>query len=215
MRGLIVTGGKIQDAFACEIIKKGGFDLILAADSGMDFLYRNHLTPDIIVGDFDSVDSNALDYFRESAFVEFCELSREKDDTDTEFAIRDAISRGMTELTILGGTGNRVDHTASNIKLLGIGLEEDVAMELIDEHNRVRLLNAPVTISKQKQFGKYVSLIPCSEKVKDVTLTGFKYNLTDYTMGGFNSLGIGNEIVEETAQISFSDGLMLLVESRD
>jgi thiamine pyrophosphokinase len=51
--------------------------------------------------------------------------------------------------------------------------------------------------------------------VKDVTLTGFKYNLTDYTMGGFNSLGVGNEIVEDTAQITFSDGLLLLVESRD
>jgi thiamine pyrophosphokinase len=215
MRGLIVTGGTIQDSFACEIIKKGGFDLIIAADSGMDFLYRNHLTPDIIVGDFDSADNDALDYFRECIFVEFCRLSKEKDDTDTEFAIRDAISRGMTEITIIGGTGSRVDHLLGNIKLLGIGLEDDVEIELIDEHNRIRLFRESVELSKKEQFGTYVSLIPYGGSVKSVTLTGFKYNLTDFTMGGFNSLGISNEIVEDTARISFGDGLMLVIESRD
>lgn len=215
MRGLIVAGGNIQDEFACEVIKNGGFELITAADSGMDFLYRNHLTPDIIVGDFDSANINALDYFRENARIEFWQLNREKDETDTEFAIHDAISRGMTKITILGGTGNRLDHMLGNIQLLGIGLENDVAIEIIDEHNRVRMIDKPVCISKKEQFGDFVSLIPYSKTVEHVTLTGFKYNLTDDTMGGFGSLGISNEIVGDVAEISFEGGIMLVVESRD
>lgn len=215
MRGIIVAGGNIQDEFACEVIKNGGFELITAADSGMDFLYRNHLTPDIIVGDFDSANSNALDYFRENARIEFWQLNREKDETDTEFAIHDAISRGMTKITILGGTGNRLDHMLGNIQLLGIGLENDVAIEIIDEHNRVRMIDKPVCISKKEQFGDFVSLIPYSKTVEHVTLTGFKYNLTDDTMGGFCSLGISNEIVGDVAEISFEGGIMLVVESRD
>lgn len=215
MRGLIITGGIIEDEFACEIIKNGGFEVIIAADSGMDFLYRNHLTPDIIVGDFDSVDSNALDYFKERTRVEFCQLNQEKDDTDTEFAIRDAISRGMTEITILGGTGSRLDHVLGNINLLGIGIENDVSIELVDRHNRIRMVNRSTRMEKKTQYGSYVSLIPYTEKVTNVTLTGFKYNLSEFTMGGFNSLGISNEIVDDIAEISFENGILLIVESCD
>lgn len=215
MRGLIITGGNIRDEFACEKIKTGGYDMIMAADSGMDFLYRNHLTPDIIVGDFDSVDHDALDFFREDKRIEFCRLDPVKDDTDTEYAIRDALSRGITQLTILGGTGSRLDHVLGNISLLGIGLEENVEIELVDEHNRVRMIDKPISIRRDEQFGRFVSLIPYTGNVEHVTLTGFKYTLDDYTMGGFNSLGVSNEIKEEVARIEFSSGILLVIESVD
>lgn len=215
MRGLIISGGNIRDEFACEKIKTGGYDMIMAADSGMDFLYRNHLTPDIIVGDFDSVDHDALDFFKEDNRIEFCRLNPEKDDTDTEYAIRDALSRGITQLTILGGTGSRIDHVLGNISLLGIGLEENVEIELVDEHNRVRMIDKPLSIRKDEQFGRFVSLIPYTGSVEHVTLTGFKYTLDDYTMGGFNSLGVSNEITEEVAHIEFSSGILLVIESVD
>ena len=215
MRGLIITGGNIRDEFACEKIKTGGYDMIMAADSGMDFLYRNHLTPDIIVGDFDSVDHDALDFFKEDNRIEFCRLNPEKDDTDTEYAIRDALSRGITRLTILGGTGSRIDHVLGNISLIGIGLEENVEIELVDEHNRVRMIDKPLSIRKDEQFGRFVSLIPYTGRVEHVTLTGFKYTLDDYTMGGFNSLGVSNEIAEEVAHIEFRSGILLVIESVD
>ena len=215
MRGLIITGGNIRDEFACEKIKTGGYDMIMAADSGMDFLYRNHLTPDIIVGDFDSVDHDALDFFREDKRIEFCRLDPVKDDTDTEYAIRDALSRGITQLTILGGTGSRLDHVLGNISLLAIGLEENVEIELVDEHNRVRMIDKPLSIRRDEQFGRFVSLIPYTGNVEHVTLTGFKYTLDDYTMGGFNSLGVSNEIKEEVARIEFSSGILLVIESVD
>lgn len=215
MRGLIITGGNIRDEFACEKIKTGGYDMIMAADSGMDFLYRNHLTPDIIVGDFDSVDHDALDFFWEDKRIEFCRLDPVKDDTDTEYAIRDALSRGITQLTILGGTGSRLDHVLGNISLLGIGLEENVEIELVDEHNRVRMIDKPLSIRRDEQFGRFVSLIPYTGNVEHVTLTGFKYTLDDYTMGGFNSLGVSNEIKEEVARIEFSSGILLVIESVD
>lgn len=215
MRGLIITGGNIRDEFACEKIKTGGYDMIMAADSGMDFLYRNHLTPDIIVGDFDSVDHDALDFFREDKRIEFCRLDPVKNDTDTEYAIRDALSRGITQLTILGGTGSRLDHVLGNISLLGIGLEENVEIELVDEHNRVRMIDKPLSIRRDEQFGRFVSLIPYTGNVEHVTLTGFKYTLDDYTMGGFNSLGVSNEIKEEVARIEFSSGILLVIESVD
>lgn len=215
MRGLIISGGAIDDAFACKIMKNGGYDIVIAADSGMEFLYRHHLTPDIIVGDMDSAAGEVLSHFQQQEQIEFCTLNPEKDDTDTEYAVREAVARGVQSLTILGGSGTRIDHILSNISLLGIGLEQQVSMELLDSHNRIRMIDQPITITKKQQFGKYVSLIPYTGRVTGVTLEGFRYPLVGYTMQGFNSLGVSNEIVEEEAHIRFTDGILLVIESRD
>lgn len=215
MKFLIVSGGETTDDFVEEVIKNGGFDVILAADSGMDFLYRTRILPDIIVGDFDSVSPKVLDYFREHEYIDICALNQEKDDTDTEFAIREAIRRGAKEITIIGGTGTRIDHVLGNISLLGIGLEEGISIELLDAHNRIRMIDHSVVLKKAEQYGKYISLVPYSEKVTGVTLRGLKYPLTDHTLGGFNSLGISNEIVEQEATIELASGKLLVIESRD
>ena len=215
MRFLIVSGGEATDEFVEGVIKRGGYDVILAADSGMDFLYRTKILPDIIVGDFDSVDPEVLEFFREHEEIDICALNPVKDDTDTEFAIRESIRRGAHEITIIGGTGTRLDHVLGNISLLGIGLEEDVRMELLDANNRIRMTDHSVVLKKKQQYGKYLSLLPYSEKVTGVTLRGVKYLLDNYTMGGFNSLGISNEIVDEEASIELKSGRLLVIESRD
>ena len=200
MRFLIVSGGEATDEFVENVIKRGGYDVILAADSGMDFLYRTKILPDIIVGDFDSVDPEVLEFFREHEEIDICALNPVKDDTDTEFAIRESI---------------RLDHVLGNISLLGIGLEEDVRMELLDANNRIRMTDHSVVLKKKQQYGKYLSLLPYSEKVTGVTLKGVKYPLDNYTMGGFNSLGISNEIVDAEASIELKSGRLLVIESRD
>ena len=215
MKYLIVSGGYASDEFVSETIRRGGFEVVMAADSGLDFLYRTGIMPDVIVGDFDSVKSDALDYFREFEHIEMCMLNPEKDDTDTEFAIREAIRRGASKITIVGGTGTRIDHVLGNICLLGIGLEENVKIVLLDEHNRIRMIDKPLVLKKEEQYGKYISLVPYSDRVTGVTLTGLKYPLTDYTMGGFNSLGISNEIVSDEASISLSSGQLIVIESKD
>ena len=181
----------------------------------MDFLYRTQILPDIIVGDFDSVEPKVLDFFREKEQIDICVLNPVKDDTDTEFAIREAIRRGATDITIIGGTGTRLDHVLGNISLLGIGLEEGVRMELLDAHNRICMIDHSVTLKKKEQYGNYLSLIPYNGKVTGVTLKGLKYPLHDYTMGGFNSLGISNEIVDDEASIELTSGQLLVIESRD
>jgi thiamine pyrophosphokinase len=215
MRGLIVSGGTVDDELVCQEIKNGGYEMVIAADSGMEVLYRHHLTPDIVVGDFDSVSKEALSFFKDSDRIEFEELNPIKDDTDTEYALRDAISRGAHSVTILGATGSRVDHMLGNICLLGMGLVNDVNVSILDTHNRIRMIDSPITIRKKEQYGTAVSLIPYSDEVTGVTLIGFKYNLSEYTMKGFNTLGISNEIVEDEATIDLKSGYLLVIESKD
>ena len=212
---MIVSGGSLKKEFVTKVVGQGRYDRILAADSGMNALYAAAVTPDIIIGDFDSADKKILAFFQQNKEIDFCTLNPEKDDTDTEFAIRESIRRGADSITIIGGTGTRLDHVLGNISLLGIGLEEGVRMELLDAHNRICMINHSVTLKKKEQYGNYLSLIPYNGNVTGVTLKGLKYPLHDYTMGGFNSLGISNEIVDDEASIELTSGQLLVIESRD
>lgn len=224
----VVSGGNIDDGFACDVIEKQQKAdcaeiscgeqkraVFIAADAGMEFFYRNGIKPDIIVGDFDSVGSEALSYFRSQPDIRIQELNPVKDDTDTEYALRLAISMGAEQITILGGTGSRLDHVLGNIELLGIGLEKGISIELLDANNRIRMIDKGVTLRRREQFGTYVSLLPYTSEVEHLTLRGFKYPLTDYCLKGFCSLGVSNEISEEEALITFDGGILLVIESRD
>ena len=215
MKYLIVAGGTVDEQFAVDIIKNGGYEVIIAVDAGMDFFYKSRIMPDVIVGDFDSVEQEALEFFQGQEQMDIHRLNPEKDDTDTEYALRFAIGRGATKITVLGGTGSRLDHVIGNVVLLGVGLEKNVSIELLDTHNKIKILNSNLSIRKDERFGKYLSVIPITGKVDGVTITGVKYPLDNYDMHGFNTLGISNEIVDDEAAITVRNGIVLVVESRD
>ncbi len=215
MRFVIISGGHMDDVFALDWLEKNKYDCMIAADSGMNFLHRNGLVPDVIAGDFDSVASESLACFSGMSEVEMLRLNPIKDDTDTEFVIREAIRRGAKEITVLGATGTRLDHVLANVNLLGIGLEENVSIELVDKHNRIRMVDGSLEIRKREQFGSFVSVLPVKGDAKGVTLEGMKYPLKDADIACFSSLGVSNEIVDEIAKISVKQGVLLVIESRD
>lgn len=215
MKYVIISGGRIDDVFALNYLKENTYDKLIAADSGMNFLHRNGLVPDVIAGDFDSVSDESLDAFSGMEDVEILRLNPIKNDTDTEFVIREAIRRGATDITILGATGTRLDHVMANVHLLGIGLEEGVSIQIVDAHNRIRMIEDSLQISKDEQFGTFISIIPAKGDAKGVTLEGMKYPLKDADVTYFSSLGISNEIIEKTARIYVEDGVLLVMESRD
>ena len=215
MRAVLVSGGLTDAAFAMAYIKERKPDVLGAVDSGMEFFKRASLRPDWIIGDFDSVLEETLSYFESQKGIFWLRLIPKKDDTDTEAAIRKMIALGADEIEILGATGSRLDHVFGNVELLGIGLEENVSMTLVDKHNRIRMIDHSLCIRKEEQFGDYVSLIPFTPVVKDVTLRGFKYPLHHFDMVCYNSLGVSNQIIEEEAWIEFREGVLLVFETRD
>ena len=208
MRYLIVCGGKIDKEFGLNEIKTDGIDAIIAADSGMDFLYENG------VGDFDSATTKSLEYFERKGQTEIHRLNPIKDDTDTEYAIRLAIREGARSIVLLGATGSRIDHVLGNISLLGIGLESGTDISIIDTNNRIRMADKPVTIEKSAQYGRFVSLIAVTDD-NEVSLRGFKYPVTDYSFDRFTSLGISNEIIDDHAVIDIHRGKFIIIESKD
>lgn len=216
MQALIVTGGSIEDTFALKFLKENPCDLTIAADSGMEFFYRNGLVPDEIVGDFDSVKSGVLEFFKENnPNIKIRKFQPEKDETDTELAIRTAIDADCKKIWLLGATGTRIDHVLGNIHLLGMAMERDCECIMLDSCNRIRMLNQGMAIRREEQYGDYISLFPFTPTVKGLTLRGFKYPLEKYELQCYHSLGVSNEISEEKAEISFEEGILLMVESKD
>lgn len=212
---MIVSGGKIEDSFAKEYVEQRKFDVVIAADSGIEFLYHHKLDPHILVGDFDSADEKIVTYYKSNPDIEFREFQPEKDDTDTEIAIRLAIERGAREVHLLGATGGRIDHMMANIGLLGLLLEQGIPAFLVDAKNRIRMIDQKTVLRKESQHGDFVSLLPFMGDVTGLTLTGFKYPLFNFTMGGCRSIGISNEIEEEEAVITMSTGRLIVMESKD
>lgn len=218
-RCLIIAGGEWNQEFAsCYIKKKYGFrqpELVIVADSGLKAARQLRLQPDILLGDYDSVALDLLEQYEEDERLVSMQYPSEKDYTDSHLAIVTAMEQGATEICILGATGTRMDHSLANIGLLKLCMEAGVRAELVDAHNRIRMMKHREILRKEEQFGDYVSLLPFTERVTGITLQGFKYPLQEAVFELGISRGVSNEILGEQAEIQIRTGILLIIESRD
>ena len=212
---LILTGGRVDYPTASGFLKENQYDLIIAVDGGLAAARQLGIKPDYCVGDFDSVAEDVYVEFKKQEGIAWETHPPEKDQTDTELALSLAIREKAERIHLFGATGTRMDHTLAAIGLLMMPMEQGIECFSIDANNRITMINKGITLKKSELFGKYVSLIPYTEKVTGVTLTGFKYPLTDYTFVQGNGLGVSNEVIEEEAQIQLKSGKLLLIESQD
>ena len=188
---------------------------IIAADRGLVFCLENGIRVDAVVGDFDSADRAVLKELDQMPGVEIRIFQPEKDWTDTELAVDLAIERGWTEAVLLGGTGTRLDHVLGTLQVMELALGRGLSLIILDSHNKVWMVDRSFEIRKTQQSGQYVSLIPWGGPVKDLTLRGFHYETDGIELITGASRGISNEIDAPVAQAVFSEGKLIVVESRD
>lgn len=215
-RILIITGGSISEEFASEYLKEQDFHTVIAVDSGLITAYKLGIAVDYILGDFDSVPGNILNDYRSkfrNAIIQ--EYNPEKDATDTHIALNVSLELGADEIVLLGATGTRIDHMLANIHLLYLPLNKNIKASIVDEHNKIYMINKNTTIYKAKLHGPYLSVQPFTEKVTGITLKGFKYPLNNYTMYIGDSLGVSNEVVNEQADIILNEGILIIIEAKD
>ncbi len=215
MKLLILTGGRIEDSFAAEYIKTYQPEYIIAADAGMEYCRKREIVPDCVVGDFDSVTPETMEYFHRQPQIIWKHYRPEKDETDTELAISTALEHQASEIHILGATGTRLDHVIGNIQLLYKAMIRDIPAYIVDANNRICLIDGKKKLKKEEQYGMYVSILPLTTIVEKITLTGFKYPLDQATLYSSNTLGVSNEIVADTGVIEFEEGIAILIESKD
>ncbi|RSD28292.1 thiamine diphosphokinase [Mesobacillus subterraneus] len=188
----------------------------IGIDRGVYYLLNAGIRPEAAFGDFDSVTEEELAEI-ERKVKELKKFKPEKDETDMELALNWALEQEPEGITIFGATGGRLDHLMANIQLLLKPLQKknDIHIEIIDLTN-ILYIKGPgtYTVEKMEDF-KYISFLPVTPAVSGLTLENFKYPLNDCHIPMGSTLCISNELIRGHGTFSFSEGILLVVRSKD
>ncbi|MCD6322970.1 MAG: thiamine diphosphokinase [Clostridiales bacterium] len=206
MKAVIVSGGQPLSASRARVILSG-IDYVVCADKGAKYAADYGIIPDLVVGDMDSVDEVSLSGIDKSKILV---SPKEKDYTDTHLAVVKALEKGADQITIICATGLRSDHTIANIRLLLFIESKGAVGKIIDDENIISLCTGKLEFDNK--VGTTVSLIALSDKVKGITLSGFKYPLNNCNADLSWTTGISNEIIAEKAIITVTSGNLLIFE---
>jgi thiamine pyrophosphokinase len=213
MRTAIFSGGTYRDPeFYRDRIMRA--DLIIAADSGGSALLSLGVTPHLLVGDMDSIGTGVLAEIRRRG-AEVIEMPPEKDYTDTEIAVRQALDRGAAEIEICGGLGSRLDHTLANVSLLIYAGQHGATARIVTEDQDAYFLTAGAENPIEGGIGDTVSLIALSDPTTGVTTHDLKYPLVEADLRLLSPLGVSNEIAGPNPWVEFREGRLLLVAVRN
>jgi thiamine pyrophosphokinase len=207
MKVIIISGGTPpSEKLLKNEITKDSF--LIAADSGANCLYDYDIIPDLLLGDFDSINKDILDYFEKSD----CRIDiypTEKNFTDTEIAAQKAISMKPNEIVFLGCTGSRVDHLLSNIGMLKICLENHVNAYIKDENNCIRLYDASTSLDGT--VGRLFSVQSYTNEIIGLTIEGAKYPLNNYNLKVGQSITVSNEFAMPKVLLKFKSGTLMVI----
>lgn len=210
-RAFIVAGGNLGPWIVQAIHPH---DYLIGADRGALFLIQSGFTPQLSIGDFDSVTEEEWQRITQGSEQVQRVDAFDKDSSDTELAMRTIIARGYRHIVIAGAIGSRFDHSLANVQLLKQANEQNVFMTLLDEHNEIALCANKLAIKRDERF-PYISLLPLTEQVEGVSLDGFRYPLQNATLIMGVPLAISNELIEDVGHIRIHTGLLLVIRSRD
>ena len=189
--------------FYRQITKEDG-DVIIAADGGYDNLVAHGYTPDVLIGDLDSIRSALPDTVRTVRHP------KEKDETDMLLAYLEGVRLGYTEFVMLGATGGRLDHTYANISLLLYAKDKGHNVTVMDERSIILCLkNESLTLTGKA--GATLSVFAIGGDARGVSISGAKYEVEDTTLTPAFPLGVSNEFTDEPARLTVRDGALLII----
>ena len=211
MKGLIISSGTINDYSLLESLIDEN-DYIVCADGGLDHLIKIDQIPNLILGDLDSISPLGIKYIEDNS-IEVEKFPSIKDNTDSELAIIYLVEKDIKEITLIGGSGTRLDHTIANIFLMKRFNKEGIEFKIVDDNNIVNYVDDSIKIKKRK--GVFISIIPLNFDGISVSLTGFKYPLNHKYIEFSSTLGVSNEVLEDFGIIKIHKGEALVFESLD
>lgn len=181
-------------------------DLIIAADGGQHHAKRLGITPDLVVGDFDSSTPPP-------STVPTMKYAKEKDDTDMMLAIKFGLAKGYCQFILYGGLGGRLDHTIANLQAITFLSRNKARGTLVDDTTYVTAITAGTLHFDNKHQGP-ISIFAQDEKVEGVTLTGLQYPLRNATLSNDFPLGVSNCFTGVESSITVEKGTVLVIWQR-
>ncbi len=206
MKAVLFSGAEIFDYTDARLCSETA-DLIVCADSGIRHADALGLAADIWVGDFDSAEGD-------HAYNELIKLPVEKDDTDTMAAARILVERGVSSVILFGCIGTRLDHTYANLFVLKFLLDNNIDAQIVDEHNVVKLFSVGEhTVEAKKDC--YMSILPYGGDAFISKLVGVKYQIEDKLLESNFPIGVSNEIIGNSCELTVRSGVVAVLLSHD
>lgn len=197
---IFAAGNAVPFGIVQPYLKSNPF--LIAADGGFALAKQLGLTPNLVIGDFDSSK-------RPDTTVEIIALNPIKDATDSACALEEAVRRGYKNIVLFGGTGlDRLDHTFANFDLCAYAKTKGTDLMLADAHHRIFILQNETAEITDAQ-NQYVSVFAFGGACT-VSEEGFFYPLSHYTFAPFCGLGVSNEVTADMARITAEQGTALV-----
>ena len=200
----------------CVIISGGEYapieglspaDFVIACDKGYTYARRYGIIPDLVISDFDSYSGEI------ETGIPVNQFQSEKDDTDTMIAIRYAVEQGYGEVLLCCALGGRLDHTLANLQALIFAQERGLRAGIEAEDARVvTLQNGSLRLPRRD--GWSLSVFAATDRCTGVSISGTKYPLRDAVVTNSFPIGVSNEWAADNAEISVTDGILLIVQSK-
>jgi thiamine pyrophosphokinase len=204
---VVVAGSCLERSLSPEALQTA--DLVVAADRGAEELLRVGHLPDLLVGDMDSLDPEVWREL-EARGVPALILPQAKDETDLERALRAAVERGATSITVLGALGGpRVDHLVATLLLLSAPWLESVDVRLVDDRHEVALARGGRSIRGAP--GDTVSLLPLTSRVEGVVTSGLLFPLRGEPLLQGTTRGVSNVLTQDEGRVTHGAGRLLII----
>ena len=188
-------------------------DFVIAVDGGLSYCPVLEVEPDLIIGDFDSVNDKereAICVLADSIPDRVVTLPVEKDDTDMLAAIRYALDKGYREFRIYAACGGRFDHTLANVQCL-LFLKHHNAVGYLMDGSGMMLVLENESVEFQQNMEGILSLFSLGGEVKGVTIRGMKYTMENASITNDFPIGISNEFIGVKAFVAVEEGALLCV----
>ena len=205
-RRCVIVGGAAIDnyEFVKSCLRYG--DFFVFCDSGLKHMDVLGVQADLIVGDFDSHENPHLP-------AETIVLPCEKDDTDTVYAVKEAVKRGFSEFLLIGTVGGRLDHTLGNVSILLYLDSIGKKAQMIDDYSEMEIVSKEPAFIEDRYA--YFSLLNITGLAEGVTIRDAKYPLENASITCEYQYGISNEpLPGKTARVSVDNGRLLLIKVR-
>ncbi|MCK5696352.1 MAG: thiamine diphosphokinase [Desulfobacula sp.] len=211
MKCIIIANGDLEYTNNIHRLIKNA-QLIISADGGARHLRALNILPHIMIGDFDSI-SPADKLFFKKKHVKILIFPSRKNHTDSELCVSWALENNATDITLLGVTGTRMDHTLANIFLLKKLAKLHIPARILNKNNEIHIVTDFIEIKGRPK--DFLSIIPVTEKVTGITLKGLEYPLVNATIKMGSSLGVSNYFKGATASVSIEKGILIVTKSTD
>ena len=215
MRAIVLADGTAPTRSELDAAWPGwsdGVGLVVAADGGARLAPELGLRIDRWVGDGDSLGETGLAELR-AAGIPVEQARPDKDESDTELAVRVALEAGAAEVVILGALGGlRFDHALANVALLALPALLGRTACLLGPEARVRLLAGPGELDLDGRVGDIVSLLPLGADVDGVVTVGLRYPLHGEALRAGPARGLSNVRTASAASVAVRSGRLVVVE---